>query len=270
MDEHRRTESDEYVSQTPRRSRPHAHDPGLKTYAKPPVRRCWRTPTVPIVKDVASVLFVDDETRILRFVTKELTALGLHASGEADSRVALRRILDENFDLVLIDLLMPGIDGVTLLRRTVEARPHQRVIVLSALSDVQSRVRCLELGAADYLPKPFALAELAARVRVQLRAHRMDSGAVRHLGRLTLDIEHRTADVGHGPIALSAREVDLMRALFDRSGTVCSRADLLTEVWGDDTADPNAIEACIRRVRIKLGQDAIETVRNRGYRLPDA
>lgn len=223
-----------------------------------------------MVRDVPSVLVVDDEPRIVRFVTRELTTVGLDASGEADSRVALRRIVDERFDLVLMDLLMPGIDGVALLRRTLEVRPDQRVIVLSAVSDVQSRVRCLELGAADYLPKPFALAELIARVRVQLRSHRRASGTVRHFGRLTLDVERRTADVGRGPASLSAREVDLMRTLVDRRGTICSRSELLARVWGDERADPNAIEACVRRLRIKLGPSAIETVRNCGYRLPDA
>jgi two-component system, OmpR family, response regulator len=219
---------------------------------------------------VASVLFVDDEPLILRFVTRELTSLGLDASSESDSRVALRRILDERFDLLLIDLMMPGLDGVALLRRTLEALPDQRVIVLSALSDVQSRVRCLELGAVDYLPKPFALEELAARVRVQLRTQRVTSGTVRRLGRLRLDIERRTVDRGTGSVALSDREVDVMRTLMDHGGRVCSRAHLLREVWSDARADANALEACIRRLRIKLGADAIETVRNVGYRLPHA
>ena len=219
---------------------------------------------------MSTVLFVDDEPRILRFVTKELTALGLVASAEQDSTVALRRILDERFDLVLMALLMPGIDGVSLLRRTLAARPAQRIIVLSALSDVHSRVRCLEMGAVDYLPKPFALAELAARVRVQLRSRQTDAGAVRHAGRLRLDLERRTADLGLGPVSLSAREIDVMRTLVDHRGTVCARADLLTEVWGDERADANALEACIRRLRVKLGRTAIETVRNNGYRLVDA
>lgn len=217
-----------------------------------------------------SILFIDDEPRILRFVTKELTALGLAASGEVDSKVALRRILDERFDLVLMDLMMPGIDGVKLLRRTLEAIPDQRIIVLSALSDVHSRVRCLELGAADYLPKPFALAELAARVRVQLRSRQIEVGAVRHSGKITLDIERRTADLGAGPVALSARELDVMRTLIDHRRTICARSTLLAEVWGDERADVNALEACVRRLRIKLGQSAIETVRNGGYRLIDA
>ena len=217
-----------------------------------------------------SVLFVDDEPRILRFVIKELTALGVIASGEADSRVAFRRIRDERFDLILMDLLMPGLDGIGLLRRTLEAIPHQRIIVVSALSDVHSRVRCLELGAVDYLPKPFALAELAARVRVQLRSRQVEAGALRHAGRLTLDIEHRTADLGAGPVPLSAREFDVIRTLVDHRGAVCARSELLTEVWGDQRADANAMEACIRRLRVKLGRGAIETVRNNGYRLVDA
>lgn len=231
----------------------------------------WSTVRVhSIVRVVPTVLFVDDEPRILRFVTRQLTALGLSASSEADSRVALRRILDERFDLVLMDLLMPGIDGVSLLRRTLEAIPDQRIIVLSALSDVRSRVRCLEMGAADYLPKPFALEELAARVQVQLRARQTDTRAVRHAGRLRLDLERRTADLGSGPVPLSARELDVMRTLADHRGTVCTRSELLTEVWGDERTDANVLEACVRRIRLKLGQAAIETVRSTGYRLVDA
>jgi two-component system copper resistance phosphate regulon response regulator CusR len=214
-----------------------------------------------------SVFFVDDEPRIVGFVTRALNSLGIGADGETDSQAALQRILEERYEVVLIDLMMPGLNGVSLLRRIVEARPAQKVIIVSALSDVQSKVRCLELGAVDYLPKPFALEELAARVRVHLRDQPFESGTIRRAGRLTLDLEQRTADAGAGPVPLSSRELDLMARLMTRPGEVCARGDLLRDVWGTPDADGNVVEACVRRLRSKLGAQTIETVRNAGYRV---
>lgn len=219
---------------------------------------------------MGSVLIVDDEPRIVAFVQRGLSAYGIDVQTETDSRVALDRILDRRFDLVLIDLMMPGVDGVTLLRRTVDAHPGQRVIVLSAIGDVRSKVRCLELGAVDYVAKPFDLEELAARVHVHLRERRVERGAVRRAGRVRLDLESRTADAGCGAVVLTAREFDLLRLLVDRAGAVCTRAELLDGVWGGQRADGNVVEACMRRLRTKLGPDVVETVRNAGYRLADA
>src|SRR4051812_49819828 len=111
------------------------------------------------------------------------------------------------FDLVVLDLMMPGVSGHGVLRSLMRARPHQRVLVLSALGDVDSKVRCLELGAADYLTKPFALAELVARVWARLRqAGPSRADGLLRAGGLTLDPHRRTADAGEGPVALSARE----------------------------------------------------------------
>jgi two-component system OmpR family response regulator len=219
---------------------------------------------------MATVLFVDDEPRITGFVQRGLRAFGLDVQVENDSRAALDQILEDRFDLVLMDLMMPGLDGVALLRRTIEALPGQRVIVLSAIGDVRSKVRCLELGAVDYLAKPFDLEELAARVHVHLRARKVETGAVRRAGRVKLDLEQRTADAGRGPVVLTAREFDLLRLLVDRGGEVRTRTDLLDGVWGSERAGANVVEACVRRLRSKLGADAIETVRNVGYRIADA
>ncbi len=216
---------------------------------------------------MGSVLFVDDEPRIVGFVTRALDDLGIDVAGEVDSRRALRRVLDDSFDLVLLDLMMPGIDGVTFLRRILAARPSQRVMVISALSDVRSKVRCLELGAIDFLPKPFALAELVARVRVHLRRGGDEPGTIRRAGRVRIDLERRTADGGGGSVPVTARELDLLRHLIDRSGQVCPRTQLLSEVWGTERTDGNVVDACVRRLRAKLGPDVIDTVRAAGYRL---
>ena len=142
--------------------------------------------------------------------------------------------------------------------------------MLSALSDVESKVRCLELGAADYLTKPFALAELVARVWARLRHAGPESGdGLLRAGGLTLDPHRRTADAGDGPVSLSAREFLLLKHLLLNEGEVCTRAELLEEVWGC-SFDPgtNVVDVYIRRLRAKLGADVVETVRHAGYSPP--
>ena len=115
------------------------------------------------------VLVIDDEPRIVSFVSRALKAEGIRVDGAHDGVRGLNLAQSGRYELVILDLLLPGMDGITLLRRLIEERPEQRVLVLSALSDVADKVRCLELGASDYLSKPFALAELVARVRARLR-----------------------------------------------------------------------------------------------------
>lgn len=216
---------------------------------------------------MSSVLIVDDEPRITDFVQRGLVRLGLNIEVATDSRAALHRAIEEQFDLVVVDLMMPGLDGVELLRRLIQANPEQRVMVLSAISDVRSKVRCLEFGAVDYLAKPFDLEELAARINVHLRAERRASRSVRRSGHVEVDLERRTADAGTGAVALTSREFEVMLMLVDRHGEVCSRSELLGRVWGTDVVDGNVLEACVRRLRAKLGADAVETVRHVGYRL---
>jgi DNA-binding response OmpR family regulator len=142
------------------------------------------------------------------------------------------------------------------------------VLVLSALADVRNKVECLELGASDYLPKPFAMAELVARIRARLR--QATSGPdERYLrrGDITLDLVRRVADAGTGWVMLPEREFLMLRNLMLRAGDVCTRQRLLEEVWGFGF-DPgsNVVDVCVGRVRAKLGPDVIETVRGVGYR----
>ena len=169
----------------------------------------------------------------------------------------------------MLDLLLPRIDGVTVLQELMESRPSQRVLVLSALSDVETKVRCLEFGASDYVSKPFSLAELVARIRARLRqpASGPDQQVLRLRG-VTLDLTRRVANSGDGPVALSEREFLLLEYLMRRDGDVCTRQRLLADVWGY-SFDPgsNVVDVCVGRLRAKLGADVIETVRNVGYRL---
>ena len=217
-----------------------------------------------------SVLVIDDEPRIAELVSRALAANGLAVESATDGATGLAMAEDGHFDLVVLDLMMPGVSGHGVLRSLMRERPRQRVLVLSALSDVASKVRCLELGAADYLAKPFALAELVARVWARLReGDARDEDGLLHVGGLTLDSHRRTADRGDGPIPLTAREFLVLKHLLATAGDVCTRSQLLEEVWGY-SFDPgtNVVDVCVRRLRTKLGNDVVETIRHAGYCIP--
>jgi DNA-binding response OmpR family regulator len=162
---------------------------------------------------------------------------------------------------------MPAMDGSSVLAQIMEHSSYQPVVILSALTDVETKVRCFGLGAADYIAKPFALAELLARVRARLRAHGSYGGdASLHAGGIRLDLRRRAADTGEGPVGVSSREFLLLEHLMNRAGQVCTREEILADVWGC-SFDPgtNVVDVYIRRLRSKLGSMMIETVRNVGY-----
>jgi len=172
--------------------------------------------------------------------------------------------------VVVLDLLLPRMDGLTVLRELRRDQPELPVVILSARSDLATKLRGFESGANDYVAKPFSLDELIARVRVQLRraAVRVDGNVV-HAGRLELDLARRQARVGELVTDLSDREFRLLHHLALHVGEVISRERLLADVWGYHF-DPrsNVVEVCVRRLRKKLGADApIETIRHAGYRL---
>lgn len=213
------------------------------------------------------ILIVEDEARIENFLRRALTSVGFDVTSVADGQAALKACLAEPYDLVLLDLLLPGLDGFSFLEQISKVRPEQEVLVLSALSDVESKVRCFELGAADYVTKPFALAELIARIRTRVRQPR-GAAAARFLegGLLTLDLHRRAVLTNGTRIELSTREFLLLEYLMRKDGDVCSRKELLASVWGV-TFDPgtNVVDVYVRRLRSKLGNGVIETVRNVGY-----
>jgi DNA-binding response OmpR family regulator len=214
------------------------------------------------------VLVVDDEPRIVSFISRALSSEGLGVDGAYDGPRALELARSRRYELVVLDLLLPGLDGVSVLQGILDSRPEQRVLILSAVSDVESKVRCLELGAADYLPKPFALAELVARVRARLRQPEAPAAPrVLAAGRVTLDLLRRVADAGAGAVSLSEREFLLLQHLIRKASEVCTREELLADVWGY-SFDPgsNVVDVYVGRLRSKLGAELIETVRNVGYR----
>jgi two-component system OmpR family response regulator len=215
------------------------------------------------------ILLVDDEPTILSFVARILRGHGFTVDCAVDGAQALAMARAGGYELIVLDLVMPGVDGITTLKSIMAVRPEQAVMVLSALGDTDSKVLALELGAGDYLTKPFALAELLARVRTRLRQSvPKRSERFLRVGEVTLDLQRHSADAGNGQVMLSGREFELLHHLMRRAGEVCSREQLLAEVW-DTQFDPgtNVIDVYIRRLRTKLGGDHIETLRSVGYAL---
>jgi DNA-binding response OmpR family regulator len=217
------------------------------------------------------ILVAEDEPRILAFLTRGLEAEGFAADSAGDGVEALRHARRRHYDLVVLDLLLPRVDGLTVLRELRELQPELPIVILSARSDLDTKLRGFELGATDYVPKPFSLAELIARIRVQLR-HLGTETAVVRVGALVLDVPRRRAHFGEATVDLSDREFRLLHHLAQHAGEVISRERLLSEVWGYHF-DPgsNVVDVCVRRLRKKLGSEApIETIRHAGYRLAAA
>jgi DNA-binding response OmpR family regulator len=212
-------------------------------------------------------LVIDDEPHISAFVARALEHSGyqVHVAGSAAD--GIERANAGGCDLVILDLIMPDLDGRAVLASILRSRPDQAVLVLSCSSDVNTKVECLDLGARDYLTKPFSLAELAARVRAGLRETAKRSELMR-FGELILDAGRLVADNGAGPVALTRLEFLCLRALMEHGGGSVTKSELLASVWGIDF-DPgsNLVDVCIRRLRAKLGFNLIETVRGEGYRL---
>ena len=215
------------------------------------------------------VLVVEDDDRIARLVARALRADGHVVDQAATGDDGLQAALASFFDLILLDLMLPGVDGTAVLAEVVRARPEQRVFVLSALPEISTRVACLEAGATDFLGKPFAVAELVARVRTRMRAPA--PGAQRRwlsAGLISLDLRLHRVLVNERPIDLSFREYLLLRHLMERVGQACTRSELLADVWGL-MFDPgsNVVDVYVRRLRSKLDDpERVETVRNVGYR----
>ena len=219
------------------------------------------------------ILVIEDEPRILGFLARGLEAEGFLVDGAQNGSEGLERARRHAYDLVLLDLLLPGLDGLSVLRELNRTKPDLPVVIVSARSDLPTKLRGFGLGAADYLNKPFSFDELLARIRVQLRkAGNGESHHIVRAGGLALDLARREARLGPVTTQLSDREFRVLHHLVEHEGQVISRERLLSEVWGFHF-DPgsNVVDVCIRRLRKKLGADApIETVRHAGYRLTAA
>jgi two-component system, OmpR family, copper resistance phosphate regulon response regulator CusR len=217
------------------------------------------------------ILLIEDEPRIRALLQKGLGAEGFFVDESGNGEEGLSRALDGPYDLIILDLLLPGMDGLQVLRQLSERRPHLPILILSARSDLPTKLHGFALGASDYLSKPFSLEELLARVRVHVNRNGSTNGdrTVLRVGNLVLDLATRRAHLGETVTDLTSREFQLLRQLAEHPGEVISRERLLSEVWGYHF-DPgsNVVEVCIRRLRKKLGPSApIQTVRRAGYRV---
>jgi DNA-binding response OmpR family regulator len=214
------------------------------------------------------LLIIEDEPKLASFVTRALQSAGYGVDVADDGRSGLTMALTGAYAVVVLDLTLPSLSGEAVLKELLAERPDQQVLILSARSDVSDRVRFLELGAADYVTKPFVLSELIARVGARVR----DVGAALERSEragIRVDNDDRSVDAGNGKVRLTDREYRLVRHLKERSGKPVSRQELLADVWGM-WFDPgtNVVEVTIGRIRQKLGPDVIETVRGVGYRIP--
>ncbi|MEU8732710.1 MULTISPECIES: response regulator transcription factor [Streptomyces] len=216
------------------------------------------------------ILIVEDEERIASFVEKGLRANGFTTTAVADGDAAYEYALTGGFDLVVLDIGLPGRDGFTVLRELREARVTTPVIVLTARDSVRDTVAGLEGGADDWMTKPFRFEELLARVRLRLRtAARAPEVTVLKSGSLSLDLRTRRARAEGRTVDLTAREFVLLELFLRHPGQVLSREQILSHVWGYDF-DPgsNIVDVYVRALRKKLGAQQVETVRGMGYRLP--
>ena len=218
------------------------------------------------------LLVIEDEPRILAFLARALEAEGFVVDGADNGLDALTRAIGGSYDLVILDLLLPRVDGLTVLRELHRRRPELPVVIVSARSDLRTKLRGFELGASDYVAKPFAFDELLARVRVQLRPQTSGDGNLLTAGDVVLDLARRQARMGARVIDLSDREFRLLLHLVQHAGEVVTRESILSAVWGY-YFDPrsNVVDVCVGRLRNKLGAEApIETIRHAGYRIAAA
>lgn len=217
---------------------------------------------------MSRILIAEDEPRIVRFLVKGLQAEGYATACASDGIEALDLARTGEFDLMLLDLGLPRLDGLDVLAAVRQSQVRLPVIVLTARTSTDDVVIGLDGGASDYVRKPFRLAELLARIRLQLRSEQQPAEFVLRNGDLSLDLRTRQAQVGAKTVDLSTREFALAEMFMRHPGQVLSREQLLSHVWGYDY-DPmsNVVEVYIRYLRNKIGPERIATVRGAGYRL---
>ena len=214
------------------------------------------------------ILIAEDEPRLASFLEKGLRANGFVTTIVGDGITASTMARDDEFDLLVLDLGLPGRDGTVVLRELRATGQRMPVVILTARDDVSDTVAGFEGGADDYVTKPFRFEELLARVRARLRDERSVEPTVLRAGEMTLDLRTRRASTDGHTIDLTAREFTMLEVLIRHAGQVLSRQQLLSHVWGYDY-DPgsNVVDVYVGYLRKKLGPDSIETVRGMGYRL---
>jgi DNA-binding response OmpR family regulator len=225
----------------------------------------------------ARILLVDDEQAVQTLLTYPLRKEGYEVVGAMDGQEALDRFTEQRFDLVVLDIMLPKLDGIEVCRR-LRTRSQVPIIMLTAKGDEIDKIAGLEIGADDYITKPFSVREFRSRVKAALRRGNMSGPAAAEpikAGQLEIDFDRRATLVGGEPIQLTYVEFEILAALAAAPGRVFSREMLLEHVWGDSTyRDPRTVDVHIRHLREKLETDAkhpeyLFTVRGVGYRFRD-
>jgi DNA-binding response OmpR family regulator len=220
------------------------------------------------------ILVVEDEEAIADFLQRGLEGEGYEVTASGDGAEGERLALGSGVDMVILDRMLPGRDGIEVLAAIRQAKPSLPVIVLTAKAEIGDRVEGLDQGATDYMTKPFAFDELAARVRAHLRQPQAETTTVLEAAGLRLDLLERRVERGGLSVRLPEREAELLAFLMRRPGRVCSRGEILSAVWGYDH-DPgtNVVQVYVgylrRRLRLPDSPAPIETVRSVGYRLAE-
>ena len=224
------------------------------------------------------ILIVEDEQKIARFLEMELRHEGFTAAKEENGLKALDRIVQEDYDLVLLDIMLPGMDGITICRRVRELGISVPIIMLTAKDSIEDKVQGLDIGADDYVTKPFAMQELLARIRAALRKSQADAGkSVRQeivCGAIRIYPELYQVQVNDVSIELTRKEYELLFYLVSNRNHVMSREQILQSVWGYDyLGDTNVVDVYIRYLRTKIdnpfGYKYLQTVRGVGYVIKD-
>jgi DNA-binding response OmpR family regulator len=222
------------------------------------------------------ILIVDDDCTLLKQLQTALEGGRYLVETASDGEEAMKKLLESSFDLVILDVMMPGIDGLSVLRESREEGVRTPMLVLSAKGDTDDRVRGLDLGADDYLAKPFSLNELFARVRALLRRAGGSGGSVLQVGGISLDTAARTVSRFGAEIELTQKEFAILEFLMYNRNRIVSRLNLAEHVWQDDF-DPfsmsNFIDVHIRNIRRKINDSSkggiLRTIRGSGYILKD-
>lgn len=225
--------------------------------------------------DNKKILIIEDEIKISRFLQLELEHEGYIVNTEQDGRLGLERALQKDYDLILLDVMLPSLNGMEILRR-LRTNSQVPVIMLTAKDEVMDKVMGLDIGADDYITKPFAIEELLARIRVIFKHSRFPAteSNIIQVDKLVLDMDKYSLTYDKDPIDLTKKEFDLLKYLMLNKGIVLTRDNILEKVWGYDyVGDTNVVDVYIRYLRSKIddkyNKKFIHTIRGVGYQLKD-
>lgn len=219
------------------------------------------------------ILIVEDEERLASFLFRGLKAEGYFCDVATDGEKALQACLSGDYELVILDRMLPKKDGMYVLTKIKEKKPETKVLMLTALDDTEDRILGLRSGADDYLGKPFDFEELLARIEALSRRFAQHAEDLLKSGDVVMDVDQRLVWKNNIVVKMTQMEFDLLRYFLTNQGKVLSREKILSRVWSN-SEDPmtNIVDVYIRRIRVKLNDDGsfIETVRGVGYRIPSS